>query len=388
MYNLLFFLKLLYEGTGPHGERQVTFIDILAGWSCTSSNNGSLGSLVVDNRSSSRSSSPLPTSTGSTNNSRNNSRASSRASTPLFLNSMRSSSPLSSSSPKSRAQVKRQGRFEGVDVGDFLEMMNDFSICPDLIPLSECRAIFTRRMAMSQQEEIGGGISSQIFATPQKQRKTSLLAKGSGVVSETMMMNGVTRSDAIRRTGNAVISATCEIFASLICDVAHVGFGTYPYDASVSTFGEKLLVLLWRMQQCTAGVQYIGLRTSMLTGGETTLFGTLPNSAPTSVDEIRRIRREKRPDLALQLLGRKMDNALPHERQVWARASSPRAPGLGPKASRSASRKKRISSPPNGPSTFGTSARKGDYEERVRQKRLMQQMATSQTDWDGKKRTR
>jgi hypothetical protein len=191
----------------------------------------------------------------------------------------------------------------------------------------------------------------------------------------------------LKHAACSAISASCETFAALLCDVAHVGFGTYPYDATVSTFGEKLLILLWRMQQSAAGIQYIGLRTSMLTGGNNVLFGCLPETAPTSVDELRRQRREKRPDLALQLLGRKMGNALPHERHLWAKASSPRSPGLGPKSSRRSKSNQHhgFASSPRETGTFGTSPRQSDYGARVQQKRLRQQMSLQQA-WDGKEK--
>ena len=200
--------------------------------------------------------------------------------------------------------------------------------------------------------------------------------------------------DDIKVAALSTISASCETFVTLLCDVAHVGFGTYPYDASVSTFGEKLLVLLWRMQQCEKGIKYLGLRTSTH-GGGTTLFGALPETAPTSVDEIRRQRREKRPDLAQQMLGHKMNVALPHERALWAKASSPRSPGLGPKAAQLSEKRRkkqqkqqqhragggRAIVPGSGPrTTFGTSPRKSDYEERVKQRRERRLMAQT---WDG-----
>ena len=398
-------------GTGSHGKRQVTLIEILAGWSSVKSS-GSTGALIVDNRPSSRSNSPLPSRSNSRSNSRVNSRVNSRAqsrtnsraTTPLFLNMNRSptssmsgsmnntllsssfstqstAASIAPSSSSSSSSIKRQGRFIGVDVGDFLECMTDFGICPDLLPISACRAIFTKRIASS----LGASVKLQI-ATPAPRSSASRSFKSSLSPPSLSSTKGVLNPkrlhlDAVRRAGLSAISANCETFVALLCDVAHVGFGTYPYDASVSTFGEKMLVLLWRMQQHKAGIQYIGLRTNTLTGGDTTLFGTLPETAPTSMDALRRIRREKRPDLALKFLGRKMDTALPHERSLWAKASSPRSPGLMQGGQRN--KKKILPLDARKPSTFGNSPRKGDYEERVRKRRVKQQMSLN-TGYNGK----
>ena len=358
-------------GTGPHGRKQVTLLEILAGWSSTASSCSGHGALIVDNR---------PKSRGAASSSPVSSQSGSRAGTPLFLHrDGRSTSPTGSTTSEMCRSSGiggdgRRGRFIGVDVGDFLELVTDFGICPDLLPISACRAIFTRRIASSMDPRtVNQMMTYPTNATP---RRSSPLVSESSYSRHAL--------DTVRRAGMAAISANCETFVALLCDVAHVGFGTYPYDASVSTFGEKFLVLLWRMQQCQAGIRYIGLRTNTLTGGETVLFGTLPDTAPTSVDEIRRKRREKRPDLALQILGHKMGEALPHERALWAKVSSPRSPGLGPKASKLRGRGKKA--PPidaRRPSTFGTSPRKSDYEERVKKRRQRQQMSLS-TEWDGR----
>eukprot|EP00949_MAST-11_sp_MAST-11-sp1_P000873 g873.t1 len=189
------------------------------------------------------------------------------------------------------AEPEERLHFQGFTVRSFLQFSKAFEVSPQLLSIAECRALFTQCAAEFSRTDVEKSAWSR--------------RHGSIDLLEAEPLPGYIRTAAM----------DCEMFVALLCCAAERALSKHPFNARVSTFGEKLLLFLWRIEQCRNGRAHLGLHR------EASLMGALPEYSP-EIDESQRARRRRRPDFAINTIGQKMTNALPYERSRWASRSA------------------------------------------------------------------
>ena len=117
-----------------------------------------------------------------------------------------------------------RSRFSGMTIQRAIDFAKDFEICPTLLSEAECRGIYsevaTRQVVISTDSSRFPQYEDQDYADvlwQMSRRETS-------------------------------IALDCEHFVSFVFKLAHRALGKYPFNAEQSTFSEKVLLLLWRIE--------------------------------------------------------------------------------------------------------------------------------------------
>ena len=151
-----------------------------------------------------------------------------------------------------------RSRFSGMSIQRAIDFAKDFEICPALLSEAECRGIYsevaTRQVVLS--------ITSSQYSQYEETDHTDLLWQ------------------MPRRETS--ISLDCEHFVAFVFSLAHRALGKYPFNSEQSTFSEKVLLLLWRIEHSKKGKMALALKSTTKT-----IFGPLPSTVPIGTRHLR-----------------------------------------------------------------------------------------------------
>ena len=151
-----------------------------------------------------------------------------------------------------------RSRFSGMNIKRAIEFAKDFEICPALLSEAECRGIYTEVATM----RIIESTASSLYHRYNENDKDDMFWR--------------------RSHGEMSIALDYERFVTFVFSLANRALGKYPFNSDQSSFSEKVLLLLWRIEHSKKGKRALALKSSTKT-----ILGHLPSTVPISTRQLR-----------------------------------------------------------------------------------------------------
>jgi hypothetical protein len=204
-----------------------------------------------------------------------------------------------SNGQKQTCRGKVLNRFTGLTVSRALQFAKDFEIFPTLLSEGECRAIYSQ-------------VTSSKDFVPFHERSYGMGVSSGGRL-ERWRLSAIENAVAI----------DCEHFVAFVCQMSQRALEKYPFDTKQSSCGEKLLMMLWRIEYSKKGKYALAMHS------RNSIFGALPNSAPDGRERNITNNIEERESVTRtlgirpEMWGKVRKNS---ERVMWASMAASRSP--------------------------------------------------------------